>query len=163
MQFLRHHGFPFIQEPTNTSSVLRVFSTIALPIPLLSGVLPVIPCRTLKLVECCLFQLRSFPQFLALSQRIASLLTPSPIHCPSNSYPMESFLKALYSDIDVLCDLCRKQGLDDSRIAAMKEQFLRDVQVDAEKRLRSYHVVFIPRFKGRLRLRMKGWSTRWNR
>lgn len=53
---------------------------------------------------------------------------------------MESFYEALNSDIEVLCDLCRKQGLDDSRIATMKDQFLRDVLKDAEKRLHSYQV-----------------------
>ena len=53
---------------------------------------------------------------------------------------MESFYEALNSDIEVLCDLCRMQGLDDSRIAAMKDQFLRDVLKDAEKRLHSYRV-----------------------
>ena len=53
---------------------------------------------------------------------------------------MESFHEALNSDIEVLCDLCRKQGLDDSRIAAMKDQFLRAVLKDAEKRLHSYQV-----------------------
>lgn len=54
---------------------------------------------------------------------------------------MESFYEALNSDIEVLCDLCRKQGLDDSRIATMKDQFLRDVLKDAEKRLHSYQVI----------------------
>ena len=53
---------------------------------------------------------------------------------------MESFHEALNSDIEMLCDLCRKQGLDDSRIATMKDQFLRDVLKDAEKRLHLYQV-----------------------
>lgn len=75
---------------------------------------------------------------------------------------MESFYEALNSDIEVLCDLCRKQGLDDSRIATMKDQFLRDVLKDAEKRLHSYQVTVTFGFNGRRSLQTKGWTTRWN-
>ena len=59
---------------------------------------------------------------------------------------MESLYEALQSVIDALCELCRKQGLDDSEIAKMKNQFLSDVQRDARKRLQSYQVVALVGF-----------------